>query len=228
MKYLVIICLLMLPSRSIYSQGTLLFSGDSVSAEACAGSTLIDRLFIYNISDHVVRLHWFYERLDIPNDGNEFFIAGGYQYSPGVNMHAFYLYPGDSAEVVFHIYAPVMFPGDSVIWHVRFYDEADSAQTSTLLTAIMVCPLSIGIAGLNDNPGVKLFPNPFTTSTEISTDILIDQARIFDLSGRFVHAYRFENGQMIMNRNGLKPGMYMTAFYDKNIQVGLVKMIVSD
>ena len=209
-------------------QSALIFTGDTVITAACGGTIEFDSIKIYNVTEHQVVLGWKRIRFDAPNGGSGFLIVDPHQYLLDINQHFVGILPGDSSQVIFAMFPDTLYPGDSMFWQLQLFDAADSAQTNQLVTAIAVCPLSIAVKDIESKTNMQLFPNPFNNSTSLLTDLNIDQARTFDLTGRLIRVYNFDGDQLIMNRDGLKPGMYITALYNENIQVGLVKMLVSD
>jgi hypothetical protein len=213
-----------------FSQGSLFVTGDSVFATACAGFIVFDdTIKVHNTSDHPVQLRWIRERLDFPHGGYDFLIVEPYQYVPGALTHTFLLYPQDSSRVIFHVQSDTMLAGDSILWQIRIFDVADSATTSTLITAIVECPLSTAVNTIDHDAEVKSYPNPFDAYTTLDIqEGEADQVRIFDLTGKRIRSMPVTGGQLTIYRENLIAGIYLACLYKNNVQVGQFKLMVRD
>ena len=80
----------------------------------------------------------------------------------------------------------------------------------------IVCALDLGpcsLLGMNEDPliaaGVDLFPNPANDRVTITSEAaVIEHLNVFDINGRLVHNTTVNAQQHIMQRQGLKPGVY--------------------
>ena len=68
----------------------------------------------------------------------------------------------------------------------------------------------------NNEPKTKIFPNPLTESTIISSNIKIEKLKIFNMSGRLVRNINLNNYEFLLNKGDLNKGLYFIAFVNNN------------
>lgn len=88
----------------------------------------------------------------------------------------------------------------------------------------VVCALQLGpcsLVGIQESDpiavGVDLYPNPAKEQVRVtSANAVIRMAEVYDVNGRRVHVQNVENGEFILQRNGLKAGAYfVTLTFDQ-------------
>ena len=78
----------------------------------------------------------------------------------------------------------------------------------------------------NNEPKTKIFPNPLTESTIISSNIKIEKLKIFNMSGRLVRNINLNNYEFVLNKGDLNNGLYFIAFVNNNTVFKIEKLII--
>ena len=147
------------------AQPMLSFPMDTILAAGCERVPL--NLFGHNPGLDSFLLSWRKVHESFPSAGFGTMIIDGHQYLPGTPGGSVPLNGPDSVEFVFELYPDPMAPGDTVTYQIVAFNPADSAATSVLLTAMIVCPTTTGII---DEPLTKEFslsPNPASGQVQI-------------------------------------------------------------
>ncbi len=78
------------------------------------------------------------------------------------------------------------------------------------------------------NAEVKIYPNPFSESTtiELNVDYKELKINILDLNGKLIRSEKFNNQQLIFERNGLNSGLYIYEITSQGKRVQQGKIIV--
>ncbi len=95
------------------------------------------------------------------------------------------------------------------------------------------CAMVTGIAPLSqgEGPGVRLYPNPFSTQTtiEISSSQKVDNAelKVYNVLGQEMISKNFESdGKIILKRNEMNSGMYFYRVFQKSDFIATGKMLI--
>ncbi len=71
------------------------------------------------------------------------------------------------------------------------------------------CETVVGVEEINRENRISVYPNPATSSTRISSDNLIDNIRVFDLSGKLIFEYHVASLKYTLDLSEIQNGMYL-------------------
>jgi hypothetical protein len=170
---------------------------------------------MYNETDTFIYVKWHIEKYDLPHNGIYALIIAGHQYIPFEDGHQF-IFTEDSSEIIFYMWNDTLLPGDTSLVQIRIWDDMDSVNTSTLLTALQVCPLATGI--WPDLPPVdfNVFPNPADDVAYMQcSDERTNRICIHNAVGTQMADIQFTESVVRIDTRIWPPGIYMvTAFQD--------------
>ena len=214
-----------------FAQSTFMITEDTVVTEACTGNpVLFDTIRMYNQGNQDVDLNWDLVKFVLPQGGGGFLIIDPAQY-PGFTLHHHVLiHSSDSSQIIFHVWPDTLNAGDSVIWQLHLYDPADTTNLDTLVTAIVVCPLSSAAHTVETNLNISVYPNPFnaTATIDLGDEFQNAAIAIHDLSGRLLRKILVTNKQMVIERGGLPSGIYiMRIRMEPNVSI-VRKLVITD
>lgn len=78
------------------------------------------------------------------------------------------------------------------------------------------CETVVGVEQINPDIDISIFPNPATASTNISSDNLMDNIRVFDLSGKLLLNENTNSNFYTLDLSGIKNGMYLLQIVSGN------------
>lgn len=91
--------------------------------------------------------------------------------------------------------------------------------------------LTIGIDDVSKDESIKVFPNPFSTQTELQTDKYFKNAtlRVYNIDGETVMQMANLSGQtIVLHRNNLPSGLYFLRLMQDNKIVSSKKLVITD
>ena len=196
---------------------SLLIADDTIFLYSCdPRPDVVGITQMYNETGTPIYVKWHIEQFGLPHNGIYALIVAGHQYVPFEDGHQF-IFSEDSSEIIFYMWNDTLLPGDTSMVQIRIWDDMDSVNTSTLLTALQVCPLATGI--WPDIPAVDfhVFPNPANDVAYLQvSDERANRVCIYNAVGTPMADVRIKEGLVRIETNRWPPGMYtVTAFRDK-------------
>src|SRR5690606_18905913 len=76
--------------------------------------------------------------------------------------------------------------------------------------------------------GITIFPSPAKQSILISSLTYMEQVELFDLEGRVIQSWRFNNNRMELNLDNHPPGMYIVQATMENGSLFQSKLMIGD
>jgi len=136
---------------------------------------------------------------------------------------------GTRGEIVYSIQQTM--DGGYVMAGITYSNDGDVSghYFPTTLADIWVVKLGplTDIEDIQSTENLKIYPNPFSTSTTIQTDHLISSYRIYNISGRLVSEERNLSGRSVtVKRGGLRSGMYFIEVLSDDGVLGREKVII--
>ena len=165
------------------------FPANTVIAERCTTGSPQNRLFGHNPSGEGFTLAWWETVESFPTSGFATMIIHGKQFIPQYPGGQVMLSGVDSVEFVFEMYPESMSPGDTAVYQIVAFNQADSAGTAVLLTSLIVCPETTNTVETEDSPGFVLYPNPARGQVSLAFDDLGMRVHFdfYSMTGKRLH-----------------------------------------
>lgn len=92
------------------------------------------------------------------------------------------------------------------------------------------CELTVSVTDNNAKPNITISPHPLTEKSTLKLDGIKGPVTltIHDLTGKVVHQNNYTSQSIILEREGLQPGLYLLSVNQNGRSVSTTKLIVGD